>query len=236
LIAVPRWHPSAERKPCTVHLATPAEDRCDRCGQPFCVDCLQFVGRWRICSACRIWLEHERAGTPLHERLRTFWPALLATLMFGALLVGGVLAINRGTAGATTSGDLIGTADQVACLQHYPDPGKVYVVGGLPLVGYPPAELVLENCHVQPHEAVRVQGSLSGYDEHGQRFSLPLGPVAAEGGANGVLLVRLDVPDPRRFVGSYELRITATGHEGSNASAALNAEGNLAQPTAGPGR
>lgn len=236
LIAAPRWHPSAEKQSCLVHLATPAVDRCDRCGQPFCADCLQFVGRWRICSACVTWLERERVGRPLGERLRPFWPSLLATLIFGAVFIGVVVTINRGTAGAITSGNLIGTTDQVACLQHYPDPSKLYVVGGLRLFGYPPAQLVLQNCHVQPHEVVRVQGGIVGYDLHGQRFSLPLGPVTAEGGANGVLVVTLPVPDPRRFEGSYEMRIMATGHEGSTASAVLSAEGNLAQPTAGPER
>lgn len=225
LIESPRWHPPVNGQCCTIHLATAAVDRCDRCGQPYCAGCLQHVQRWRVCNACLSLLNRERAGPPLRERLQAFWPALAATLVFGVLFVGGVLAINRGTAGATTFGNLIGTADQVACLQHYPDPGKLYVVGGLPFRGYPPAQLVLENCHVQPHEAVRVQGSIAGYDEHGQRFSLRLGPVTAQGGANGVLVVTLPIPDPRRFEGSYEIRITATGHEGSSASAALRAEG-----------
>ncbi|MGI8913170.1 MAG: hypothetical protein ACR2JY_05155 [Chloroflexota bacterium] len=236
LIASPRWHPPVNGRRCTIHLATPAVDRCDRCGQPCCADCLRPVQRWRLCDACMTRIARERAGTPLPERLRTFWPALAATLVFGALFVGGVLMINRGASGAIPGGNLIGTTAQVACLQYYPDPGKLYVVGGLRLFGYPPAQLVLQNCHVQPHEAVRVQGSIWGYDLHGQRFSLPLGPVTAEGGANGVLVVTLTVPDPKRFQGSYEMRITATGHEGSSASAALSAEGNLAQPTAGPER
>ncbi len=187
-----------------------------------------------MCSACLTALERERAGRPFGERLCTVWPPLLAALLFGAVCVGVVLAINRGVAGSTTSGNLIGTTDQVACLQKYPDPGKLYVVGGLP-GGYPPAQLVLQNCHVQPHEAVWVVGSIVGYDMFGQRFSLPLGPVTAAGGANGVLVVTLHVPEPRCFEGSYEMRITAIGHEGSAASAALSAEGNLRQPTRGPG-
>jgi hypothetical protein len=206
----PRWHVPVLGYRCSEHPGRPAQDRCDRCGQPFC------------------------AGPPLQERWHTFWPPLLAALVFAAVLVGGVLAIDRGTAGAVGAGNLIGTTGQVACLQRYPDPGKLYVVGGLAMYGYPPAQLVLTNCHVQPQEAVRVQGSIAGYDVHGQRFSLPLGPVTAEGGANGVLVVTLPVPDPLRFQGSYEIRVTASGHEGSAASAILDAEGNLAQPTAGP--
>jgi hypothetical protein len=234
LIASARWHRPVDRKSCAVHLATPAVDRCDRCGQPFCADCLTHLERWRVCGVCLARLLRERAGPPLQERWHTFWPPLLAALIFAAVLVGGVLAIDRGTAGAVGAGNLIGTTGQVACLQRYPDPGKLYVVGGLALYGYPPAQLVLTNCHVQPQEAVRVQGSIAGYDVHGQRFSLPLAPVTAEGGANGVLVVTLPVPDPWRFQGSYEIRVMASGHEGSAASAILNAEGNLAQPKGGP--
>jgi hypothetical protein len=227
LIGRPRWHLPVAGRMCGVHPERRGQDRCDRCGQPFCAACLHSVGRWRICAACVTWLGRERAGTPLRERLRPFWSALVATVIVGALLAGGVMAINRGVDGSTTYGNLIGTTDQVACLQKYPDPHKLYVVGGLPLYGYPPAQLTLKNCHVQPHEAVRVTGSIYGYDKFGQRFSLPLGPVEAEGGANGVLALTLPVPTPWRFEGSYQMRITATGHEGSAATAALSAEGHL---------
>lgn len=235
LIERARWHVPVDQRVCTRHPELAATDRCDRCGQPFCAGCLHHMQRWRVCGACLTGIVRERAGPPLQERWHAFWPPLLAALLFAAVLVGGVLAIDRGTAGAVNAGNLVGTSGQVACLQRYPDPGKLYVVGGLALYGYPPARLVLTNCHVQLREAVRVQGSIAGYDAHGQRFSLPLGPVAAEGGANGVLVVTLAVPDPWRFQGSYEIRITASGHEGSAASAILDAKGNLAQPKGGPG-
>jgi hypothetical protein len=48
LIARPRWHPPVGNRACSVHPFLPAVDRCDRCGQPFCADCLQHVARWRI--------------------------------------------------------------------------------------------------------------------------------------------------------------------------------------------
>ena len=163
LLDRPRWHVPVAGRMCSEHPERAAQDRCDHCGQPYCAACLQAVERWRLCSACLTSLGHERAGQPLRERLRGFWPALLTTVIFGALFAGGVQVINRGVAGSTTSGNLIGTTDQVACLQKYPDPGKLYVVGGLP-GGFPPAQLVLQNCHVQPHEAVRVVGSIVGYD------------------------------------------------------------------------
>jgi hypothetical protein len=100
LIAAPRWHPPAEQQRCSVHLVTPAVDRCDACGRPFCATCFQAVERWRVCAACVARLERERTGTPLGERLRELRPSALAAVVIVALLGGAVLAMNRGTGGA----------------------------------------------------------------------------------------------------------------------------------------
>lgn len=235
LIAVPRWHPSAERQPCTIHLATPAVDRCDRCGQPFCAACLQAVERWRICRACLARLERERAGTPLRERLRAFWPAALAALIVGVLLTGGMLAINRGTGSMAAGASLAGSAKKIGCLQAYPDRARLYVVGGLPLFGSPPEHLVLENCDFQPGEGALVAGGISGYDVHGQPFSEKLGPARGEVGDDGVLVVTVAIPTPTRFEGTYRITLQATGTAGSAAVAHLSAEGNIAQPTRATG-
>jgi hypothetical protein len=236
LIPAPRWHPPFAKRHCTVHLAVPAVDRCDRCGQPFCADCLQFVARWRVCSACRARLERDHAGLSLISRWRALIPSLLAIGVIGLVITGGVVAINlfsKGMAGTATP-DLVGTTEQVSCREHYPDPTKLYVVGGLPLFGYPPSRLTFENCHFQPDETARAVGGIFGYDEHGQRLGEDLGPAVAHASKGGVLTVSLDIPDHTRFQGSYEIRATVIGHEGSEGTASLSAEGNLVQPTAGP--
>ncbi len=220
-----------DHRACSEHPATRAQDRCDRCDRPFCAACLRDVGRWRACDACLAWLERERRGRPLGERLRALLPSLLAAGALGALMVGGMLAIGRGTGGATSAASLVGTAGQVGCLERQPDRSKLYVVGGLPLHGYPPAHLILENCAFRPRQAVLLEGSVFGYDDHGQPFSEQLGPVTTQAATSGVLTATVDIPDHTRFEGSYQLRITAIGHEGSNATASLSAEGNTVPPT-----
>jgi hypothetical protein len=238
LIGQPRWHVPVGRRPCVNHPATPAVDRCDRCGQPFCAACLQPVDRWRICTACLAGLARERTGLPLGERLRTFWPAALAVLVIGAMLTGGVLAIDRGMRGAADATPLVGSAKKVGCLQHYPDPGKLYVVepvGGLPLYGAPPGRLVVENCDFQPGEDALIAGDIWGYDFHGQPFSEQLGPVRSRVGDDGVFVATVGIPQHTGFEGAYRITLHATGDAGSAAVAYLNAEGNTVPPTRAAG-
>jgi len=234
LIAAPRWHPPVEQRRCAVHLAMPAVDRCDACGRPFCAACFQAVGRWRVCTACVARLERERTRTPLGERLRERWPSALAAVVFAALLGGAVLAMNRGTSGAISATSLVGSARKVACLQSYPDPATLYVVGGLPLYGTPPEHLVLETCDFRPDEGAIVTGGIAGYDFHGQPLFATLAPARARAGDDGVLAVTVAIPNPMGFEGAYRITLRATGGAGSSAAAFLHAEGNIAPPTPGP--
>lgn len=172
---------------------------------------------------------------PLWRRLGPLRASLVATLVLGALLGGDVLGINRGISSTTAGSNLVGTTEQAACLQRYPDPNRLYIVPPLPLFGYPPAQLVLRNCHFQPGEKVRLEGSIFGYDEHGQPLGEKLGPLVAQVTATGILTATLDVPNHTLFEGSYALRLTADGAGGRTASADEKPEGHLAQPTRSAG-
>lgn len=67
LIEQPFAHIPVGPRPCTTHMAMAAQQRCDR---PFCLACLQHVGRWLVCTRCLEELQRERSSGSLLGRWR----------------------------------------------------------------------------------------------------------------------------------------------------------------------
>jgi hypothetical protein len=86
-----------------------------------------------------------------------------------------------------------------------------------------PPRLELRNCFFDPGERVQVQGRLDGWDTGGDRLHDILGPRAVAAGADGELDTTLDIPDNARYIDSFRLNLTATGHRGNQAGRVINA-------------
>jgi hypothetical protein len=93
------------------------------------------------------------------------------------------------------------------------------------MYGYPPPTLTVQSCGFRPDETVHVSGTLTGYDRCGRPFLQVLPAETATASSEGVLRAVLTIPNPTRAIGSYHLRIAASGLEGSRAALDEQPEG-----------
>ena len=240
LISRPRWHPPVGNRPCSVHPFLRAVDRCDRCGQPFCADCLQHLARWRICRACLALLVQERAGPSpqaRQDRRRHLLPSLLATIVIGFLFAGTV-ALATGLLGrAGRASTVAGAAQRSSCLQRYPDRGRLYVVGGVSLSEPVPATVALRNCGFQPGERFQVEARIGiGSGAHGLPVpTLLAGTITGRADPQGELRATIAIASRIRsaYGGAFDLHLRATGEQGSLASRDIHG-GEIVVPVTGP--
>jgi hypothetical protein len=238
LIARPRWHPPVGNRACSVHPFLRATDRCDRCGQPFCADCLQHVARWRICRDCLAWLIRERSGpSPAvrRDRWREARPSVLAALVIGLVLTA-IIVLATGVLGqADAPGTVAGAGQRSGCLEQYPDRGRLYVLGGFSLSESVPASITLRNCGFQPGESFQVVARIDGaMNEHGVH-NLLVGSASGQADAEGQLKATVTIPSHADFPfpGAFDLHLRATGEQGSIASRDLHG-GEIVAPAASP--
>ena len=66
---------------CRNHPGIAAIERCDRCGQPFCYECLVAVGGWNYCAACQAGTVPGQAPPVLAYRSATCDEALWALIL-----------------------------------------------------------------------------------------------------------------------------------------------------------
>lgn len=239
LIERSRWHVPIGRRSCTRHPERPAEDRCDRCGQPFCAHCLAHIERWRVCTTCLGRLRRERQGDPLRARLVGVWRKVAAVLAIGGLMVGILVVISRSIGGAASDAVLGSTAHavgpKVILAQQMGAPAAIPASLQLqvPLESAsPPAHITLSGTGFQPDEQVRLTGKLSGQTGAGQVASvtlvlwrpLPSGAVQATSTGDLVSIV-FTVPNSSRFFGGYHVQVQAIGNRGSRASVGVTAGG-----------
>lgn len=236
LIARPRWHPPVGNRACDVHPFVRAVDRCDRCGHPFCAACLQTLQRWRICTACLAWLHQERRGLTWRERwqrrpeVRAGILAALAIATVAAvvvLLAAGVL----GQPAASTAA----AAQRSACLEHYPDRGRLYILGGTSLSESVPATVELRNCGFQSGERFTAEARIDGFTNgHGVR-NLLVGSASGRATAEGEVRVTIAIPSHQQFPypGAFDLHLRVVGEQGSLASRDVHA-GEIVVPVSGP--
>jgi len=78
---------------CRNHPATPAEDRCAGCMEPFCTNCLVSVRGRKYCSSCKVMALGDRmpmveveATIPCTEANDALKYALIGIICFGIIL------------------------------------------------------------------------------------------------------------------------------------------------------
>jgi hypothetical protein len=236
LIAHPRWHPPVGNRACAMHPFLRAEDRCDRCGQPFCAACLQTIERWRICSACLAWLLQERRGLTWRERWQRqpeFRTGILATVAIAVVatvvivLAGGVL----GPSAASTAG----ATQRSACLERYPSRSRLYILGGTSLSEAVPATVELRNCGFRPGERFSAEARIDGAMNVRGVHNLLVGGAGGRASAEGEVRATIAIPSHAQFPypGQFDLHLRVVGEQGSVATRDMHGgEGVL--PVSGP--
>ena len=218
------------RKWCSVHLATVAPQRCDRCGKPFCLACLQHFRRSLLCAHCLAELQRARQLRSLPSRLRRVLPAAVAGLVIIAVMVGAFSRIQQTLGGAASDASLA-CAGVGLGLEH-PDlaagtpaghivtpspvirplhPATLGVVGSTVRPGRLTVEL--RGTGFRPDELVCLVGGLSGQGrDHQPRRDSAIGPFGVGAGKEGDFVIAVDFGTaPGGYVGSYAVYITATG-------------------------
>ena len=217
LIERPRWHTPIERRACTVHQERPAQDRCDRCGRPYCADCLRHLERWRVCAACLGQLAREREAAAPGRR----WQRLRPTLLAAAALLALSAPVFAGTdrlLGSPADQALAGAGLEVGARLHggpaAPSHAALRLPAPLP-AGAPPAVITVAGTGFGTDELVEATATLTGKTVEGTPLAEKLdahvyGPVDG-----GNLLIKIAVSDNLRIAAPYRLHVATNGDQGS---------------------
>jgi hypothetical protein len=223
----PRWHVPVVGYRCSEHPERPAQDRCDRCGRPFCHDCLHHLRRWRACHACLLTLQRERLFQSLPQRLRRGMAEGIAALVIVLVLLGAVGLVQHLLGNAASDANLAATArhmtgvvggEQTTGQTGHPTLQLSSMAvgggtGGLQVHGW------LGGGGFRPGEAVRVTAVWSSPVPGGTTIIKTIGPFTAKAGPDGGFAVYLDFgKDLPWTTGHPLLQVTALGDQGSRAT------------------
>lgn len=223
----PRWHVPVVGYRCGEHPERPAQDRCDRCGRPFCADCLKHVRRWRACHACLVTLRRERSLQAIPRRLRRGMADGIAAVVIVLVLLAaaGLVQHLLGNAAsdanlATTSRRMSGVVDgqQTAGQAGHPTLQLSSMAvgggtGGLQVHGW------LSAGGFRLGESVRVTADWTSSAPGGSAIIWTIGPFTATAGPDGAFAVYLDFgKDLPWTTGRPLLQVTALGDRGSRAT------------------
>jgi hypothetical protein len=227
LIERPRWHVSVERRFCSEHPERPAEDRCDRCGRPFCSACLLNLERWRVCRVCLATLRRERFLQTIPQRLRRGRTELVAAVLI-VLLIIGVAGLIQHLLGDAASDDSLAAAakhvSRAAAVVPNTELGEAPTLrlegmavggtaGGLQVHGS------VTGVGFKLGQTVRVVGVWTTPIEGAPASATKLGPLITTAGPDGTFAVHLDFgQDLPRTAGRPILMVTANGDRGSAAA------------------
>lgn len=227
LLARPRWHVPVTGHMCSEHQERVAQDRCDRCGRPFCNDCLQHVQRWRACGACLATLRRERFLQTFPQRLRRGRVEFVASVVIVLLLLGVAGLIQHLLGSAASDASLAAAARRmsgaVTMQQPAGQPGRPALqlssmavgggTGGLQVHGW------ASGGDFQPGETVHVTAIWTSPGQGGTVVIRTLGPFAPTADSDGTFAVYLDFGKDLPWTsGRPLLQVTATGDRGSVAT------------------
>jgi hypothetical protein len=220
-----RWHVPIERRFCSRHAGTPAQDRCDRCGLPFCDACLSHLQRWRVCTNCLATLRREWTLHTLPQRLKRTRAEIVAA---GMLLLGfiSVAALIQHLLGPAASD--AGLA-QTALSRFGAPPAQATVPPGQPVLQFAglyargdgrreQVRTGVQGRNFQPGEAVRVTVTWQGSRTGSPVVTEAVGPLSAVAGAAGDFSVDADFGDALPDLPNSALVARATGSRGSHAT------------------
>lgn len=225
LIERSRWHVPVERRSCSRHAGTPAHDRCDRCGRPFCDVCLSHLQRWRVCTSCLATLRREWTLRTLPQRLKRARAEVVAG---GLLLLAfvGVAALIQHLLGPAASD--AGLA-QAALSRFGAPPAQATAPPGQPALQFAglyargdgrreQVRTGVQGHRFQPGEAVRVTVTWQGSRTGSPVVTEAVGPLSATANADGTFSVYADFGDALPALPNMALEVDATGGEGSHAT------------------
>lgn len=250
MVERPRWHVPVLGHRCSEHAERMAQDRCDRCGRPFCPDCLQHLQRWRVCSACLVTLQRERSFQTIPQRLRRGKAEGIAAFVIVLVFAGGYGLIQHQLGSAGSDASLAATARQMSgvggvqqAAGHTGHPtlqlSSVAVgggTGGLQVHGW------VSGSGFQSGETVQVTAVWTSPRLGGAVVTKTLGPFTTKTGGDGVFAVYLDFGMNLPWTtGRPLLLVTATGDQGSSATLRRDdllarLQGYMQQQSAGPRR
>ena len=220
-----RWHVPVDRRFCSRHPGMSAQDRCDRCGLPFCDACLSHLQRWRVCTNCLATLRREWTLHTLPQRLKRSRAEIVAA---GMLLLG-FLSV------AAMIQHLLGPAASDACLaqtaryrfgsppaQVTAQPGQpVLQLEGMRALGGRTSEQLrtgVQGRNFQPGDVVQVTVTWRGSRTGSPVVAKTVGPLSATADAAGVFSVDADFGDALPALPNSALEVRATGSRGSHAT------------------
>ncbi len=221
-----RWHVPVERRFCSQHAGTLAQDRCDCCGLPFCGACLSHLQRWRVCTNCLAMLRREWILHTLPQRLKRSRAEIVAG---GMLLLGfsGVAALIQHLLGPAASD--AGLARTARGLSGAPSVPEVIAQLGQPAlqlkdmhaIGSHTSEQLstdVQGRNFRSGEVVHVVLRWRGSQDGGPVVTKAVGPLPVTANADGTFSVYADFGDALPALPNMALEVDATGGEGSHAT------------------